>query len=201
MRYGFSVRLYGWFYHTACKHEIKRMHIENKADIEKIKNEYVSIIHRAKDIGHSRLLNAYCMGAYFIAMNRANTLSPEENYEILKNGLYANRLFHIAMGNADSYLSPRKMKKRKIWEAQSHLRRYENDWIVDVLEKTDEFELGYNYFQCGVCKLCADENCPELAKHICQLDFVLADMMGMTLKRTQAIADGAEYCDFRYNKN
>ena len=53
MRYGFSVRLYGWFYHTACKHEIKRMHIENKADIEKINNEYVSIIHRAKDIGHS----------------------------------------------------------------------------------------------------------------------------------------------------
>ena len=104
------------------------------------------------------------------------------------------------MGDADSYLSTRKMKKRKIWEAQSHLRRYENDWIVDVLEKTDEFELGYNYFQCGVCKLCADENCPELAKHICQLDFVLADMMGMTLKRTQTIADGAEYCDFRYNK-
>ena len=64
----------------------------------------------------------------------------------------------------------------------------------------DEFELGYNYYQCGVCKLCADENCPELAKYLCQLDFVMADMMGITLKRTQTIAEGAQYCDFRYSK-
>ena len=104
------------------------------------------------------------------------------------------------MGNVNSYLNPQKMKKRKEWEKQSHLRKYENDWIVDVLGKTEEFELGYNYYQCGICKLCEDENCFELAKYLCQLDFVMADMMGMELIRTQTIAEGAQYCDFRYSK-
>ena len=200
MLYGLSERLYGWFYHNSCKREIERMYSSKNVNTKKIKKEYISIIQRAKDIGHSRLLSAYCMAAYFIALNNANIFTPEENYEILKDGLYANKLFHIAMGNANSYLNPRKMQKRKKWEVQSHLRRYENDWVVDILEKTDEFELGYNYYQCGVCKLCADENCPELAKYLCQLDFVMADMMGITLKRTQTIAEGAQYCDFRYSK-
>lgn len=200
MTYGIIERLYGWFYHGSYKFETKRTYNEKKVNTEKIKKEYISVIHRAKDIGHSRLLSAYCMAAYFIALNNATTFTPEENYEILKNGLYANKLFHIAMGNVNSYLNPQKMKKRKEWEKQSHLRKYENDWIVDVLGKTEEFELGYNYYQCGICKLCEDENCFELAKYLCQLDFVMADMMGMELIRTQTIAEGAQYCDFRYSK-
>lgn len=32
------------------------------------------------------------------------------------------------------------------------------------------------------------------------MDFVLADLMGMKLERTQTIAEGAAYCDFRYSK-
>lgn len=200
MTYGIVERLYGWFYHSSCKREIKRTFKGKKISTKKIKKEYTSIIHRAKNIGHSRLLSAYCMAAYFIALNNTTTFTPEENYEILKNGLYANKLFHIAMDNANSYLNPRKMKKRKEWETQSHLKKYENNWIVDVLGKTEEFELGYNYYQCGVCKLCEDENCFELAKYLCQLDFVIADMMGIELKRTQTIAEGAQYCDFRYSK-
>lgn len=175
--------------------------LQRKKDkYEKDKKEYISIIHHAKDIGHSRLLSAYCMAAYFIALNNTTAFTPEESYKILKNGLYANKLFHIAMGNANSYLNPRKMKRRKKWETQTHLKKYENDWIVDVLGKTEKFELGYNYHQCGVCKLCEDENCFELAKYLCQLDFVMADMMGIELKRTQTIAEGAQYCDFRYSQ-
>lgn len=199
MNYGFGTKLYGWFYHNSCKREIKKVIPDKNINLSHIKKEYIAIIRRAKDIGHSRLLSAYCMAAYFIALNRVTGLPPEENYELFKNGLYANRLFHMALGNAKSYLSPKKMAGRKQWEKESHLKKYENDWIVDVLEQTEQFDLGYNYYQCGICKLCTDENCFELAKYLCQLDFVLADMMGMKLERTQTIAEGGDYCDFRYS--
>lgn len=121
MKYGVSERIYGWFYHNSCKYEIKRNCKEQKINTKKIKKEYISIIRRAKDIGHSRLLSAYCMAAYFIALNNITTFTPEENYF-------------------------------------------------------------------------------DLAKYLCQLDFVMADMMGIELKRTQTIAEGAQYCDFRYSK-
>ena len=77
---------------------------------------------------------------------------------------------------------------------------YENDWVVDILPGNGEYDLGYDYHECGACKLCKDEGCPELAAYICRMDFVLADMMNMKLVRTGTIAEGAPYCDFRYSR-
>ena len=114
--------------------------------------------------------------------------------------MYSNVLFHKALGNADTYLDPKKLPGRIMWSEESHRCQYENDWIVDVLPGNDEYDLGYNYLKCGVCMLCQDEGCPELAAYLCELDFVLVDMIEMELKRTMTIAEGREYCDFRYKK-
>ena len=60
------------------------------------------------------------MGSYFIAMNRSTGKSAEENYEMFRDGLYASKLFHKVMGEANSYLDPKKngrkitMVKRKL---------------------------------------------------------------------------------------
>ena len=83
--------------------QAKRQHLQ--IDSKAIKQEYRAILTRAKDIGKSRLMSSYCMGAYFIALNRNTTLSPEECYALYKDGLSANQLFHKVMGNADSYLN------------------------------------------------------------------------------------------------
>ena len=141
------------------------------------------------------------MAAYFIAMNRCTGLSPEENFELFKDGLYNSTLIRRAMGDADTYLDPGKLPGRRRWAEKSHKRKYENDWVVDILEGTDQYELGYDYHECGICRLCQDEGCFELAKYLCRLDFVLADIIGMDLFRTQTIAEGADFCDFRYKKD
>lgn len=198
MDYNVNAKLYGWFYHSAFKKSYGK-NINNDT-LKNIKAEYKQIMLRAKDIGNSRLLSAYCMAGYFIALNRNTGLSPAENYELFKNGLYASKIFHLALGNADSYLSLKKLPGRKEWSRLSHKRQYENDWVVDILEGNGHYDLGYDYHQCGVCKLCQDEGCFALAKYLCQLDFVMADIMGMKLERTQTIAEGATYCDFRYSR-
>lgn len=199
MIYDMNCRIYGMFYHGVCKKELKKKGYDKKA-IRNIKSEYKKIVLRTKDIGKNRMMSAYMMGAYFIALNRGTGLSAQENYEIFKDGLYASKLFHKVMGNAETYLDEKKLPGRKQWSEESYRRKYENDWVVDILEGNEEYDLGYDYHECGVCKLCRDEGCPELAKYLCQLDFVLADMMDMKLVRTKTIAEGGDFCDFRYSR-
>lgn len=199
MKSTFGVKLYYHFYHSVVKAEIKRGGFS--ADIPaKIHSEHEKIINRAKNIGNSRLLSSYIMTSYFIAMNRATGLTAEENYEIFRDGLCASKLFRKIIGNADSYLDRKKMPGRLKWSRDSHLRKYENDWVVDILPGNGDYDLGYDYSECGACKLCSDEGCPELTPYICRMDFVLADIMNMKLERTGTIADGASRCDFRYSR-
>lgn len=193
-----NTKLYGWFYGSSCKKQLRQRF--SVFTHKNVNLEYRSIIRGAKDIGKSRLMSAYCMGAYFIALNRVTKLTPEENYELFRDGLYANLIFRKAMGTADTYLDRKKLPDRLKWSEESHKRKYENDWVVNVLDKTESFELGYDYLECGICKLCRDEGCPELAKYLCQLDFVLADIMGMKLERTMTLAEGDPKCDFRYSR-
>lgn len=199
MKNTFGVKLIYQFYHSSVKAELKRREF-SKDVTKKIANEHKRIVERAKDIGNSKLLSSYIMGSYFIALNRSTGRSAEENYEIFRDGLCASKLFHKVMGDVDSYLDPKRMPGRLQWSEDSHKRKYENDWVVDILPGNDEYDLGYDYHECGICKLCQDEGCPELAAYLCRMDYVLADIMHMELVRTGTLAEGASYCDFRYSR-
>ena len=178
MNYSFNVRILSHFYHSAVKAELERRNFP-KDMAKKIFAEHKAIVTR---------------------MNRSTGKTAEENYEIFKNGLCASKLFHKAVGNVDSYLDEKKMPGRLAWSEESHKRKYENDWVVDILPANSEYDLGYDYYECGICKLCKDEGCPELAQYLCRMDYVLADIMDMKLTRTKTIAEGADMCDFRYSR-
>lgn len=162
-------------------------------------SEYRKIMTNAKDIGRKNpLLSAYALGAWFIAMNRTNHLTPEENCTILIEGLRSSQIFRLVMGNADHYLSPKRISRQKKWAESTHQRVYENNWVVNLLLPTKQYDLGYDYLECGICKLCHDEGCPELAKYLCKLDFFFAEVMELQLKRTTTLAEGGSKCDFRF---
>lgn len=199
MKNSVSALMFRQFYHSAVRAELKKCSFP-RSMADEIINEYDKVAARAKDIGKSRLISGYTMGIYFIAMNRSTGKSPEENFEIFRDALCASKLFRKAVGNAESYLDDRKMQGRLKWSEESHKRIYENDWVLDILPGNGEYDLGYDYHECGVCKLYRDEGCPELAHYMCLMDFVLADIMGMKLVRTGTIADGADICDFRYSR-
>lgn len=163
--------------------------------------EYHRILSRAGDIGkRNPLLSAYALGAWFLAMSRNSQRTPEENCTILQDSLRDSRMFRLVMGDADHYLAPKRIKKQEQWSKNTHLRQYENDWVVDVLPRTETYDLGYNYLECGVCKLCRDEGCPELAQYLCRLDFLFAEIMGLHLDRTTTLAQGGPMCDFRFRR-
>ena len=168
-----------------------------------IRQEYRAVMQRASDIGSSnKLLSSYLLAAYFIGMNRSTRLPAEENIRILESGMRKSRALKLFMGDSKSYFSPKAMKSRKDWSAlthaESHRKQYPNDWVVDFLPGEGKYAFGFDYRECGVCKLCRDEGCPELAKYLCRLDYMLVEIMGLHLDRTQVLAEGKEKCDFRF---
>ena len=78
MKQNMNTKMFGWFYNSSMKKGIKICG-RPKANTRAVKREYVKIIKNAKSIGKSRLMSAYCMAAYFIAINRMTAESPETN--------------------------------------------------------------------------------------------------------------------------
>ena len=196
MKYDMTFKMFGTILNGIMKKQLK-----DKTALQKLKKEYKAIVLRADDIGSkNNLIGSYVLAAYFIALNRSDDLTPEQNCDIMENGLRNSKLFKMFMGSADDYFSEKKMEFRRQWSKETYKRKYKNDWVVDFLEKTDDYEFGFDYRECGVCKLCRDEGCPELAKYLCRLDFMIVDIMGIHLKRTMTLAEGGEKCDFRFSR-
>lgn len=199
MKYGLMGKIYGYAFYQMCKNDLSKS--VSQKDIKEIRREYKAIHRRAKDIGSdNKLYMSYTMCMFYIAMNRQTNLTAEVTYQILHDGIKNSGLIQKFLGTADAYLDQKKMAGRLKWSEKTHQKQYENDWVVDILPGCDEYDLGYDYTECGVCKLCRDEGCLELAAYNCRIDFLLAEMIGMELKRTTNMAEGGSVCDFRYRK-
>lgn len=184
---------------------ITKKQVKDRTAAGKIGKTYREILERAGQMDPaSPLVGAYGLAAWFISMNRHDGLSPEENCRILEEGLKNSRLYKAFMGSADDYFSEKKMEFRRDWAAKTQSpefqKRFPNDWEVELLEKGPDYDFGFDYLQCGICKLCREEGCPELAEYLCRLDYMTSDLMGVGLRRTETLAEGSPKCDFRFYK-
>ncbi len=72
------------------------------------------------------------------------------------------------------------------------------DFEIEYLSGNGEdFDLGVNYLQCGNHRFAMEHGGEAFAPYICMSDIALSDAMGWGLTRTQTLADGCDYCDFR----
>ena len=85
--------------------------------------------------------------------------------------------------------------------ARSHERTYAGDFVYDYVEPgpDDDFDFGINYRACGFCQFAARHGDADILQHICGLDFAAYDLRGIRLERTQTLAGGAAYCNFRFS--
>ena len=85
---------------------------------------------------------------------------------------------------------------------EAHQAAFPGDFVYEFVEPgpDDHFEFGINYKACGFCKFAACHGDEEILPSICGLDFDAYATRGIRLERTQTLADGAEYCDFRFSR-
>lgn len=93
-----------------------------------------------------------------------------------------------------------KNKLRKQAE-KSQKREYPDDWVFNYVEdEGKEFDFGLDYTECGIGKFFHKQKADKYTHFLCKVDFSLSKRYGTGLLRTKTIAEGHEYCDFRFKK-
>lgn len=82
---------------------------------------------------------------------------------------------------------------------RSQKRIYKDDWFVETVlpDKEENFKIGYNVYQCPIIQYLKFKNLTSFAPYFCKNDYPMFKAMGISLERSQTLADGAKYCDFR----
>ena len=93
------------------------------------------------------------------------------------------------------------IKKIMARREHSHQKGHFGDFEIEYLAgNNDNFDIGVNYHQCGNYNFAIKQGCADFAPYICMSDIALSDALGWGLTRTQTLADGCKYCDFRFKK-
>lgn len=72
--------------------------------------------------------------------------------------------------------------------------------VITDKKETLGFGYGFDILECGICKLFAKHNYKKYAPILCEVDYITSGLAGLRLIRTGTIANGAEKCDFRFEK-
>ncbi len=96
-------------------------------------------------------------------------------------------------------LSLEAIQTKREQDRESQERRYPGDWVWEFIEWTgQEFDYGYDFFECGTQKLYHAQGADAFLPYYCFLDFVTTRTSGQTLVRAMILANGDEKCDFRF---
>lgn len=64
----------------------------------------------------------------------------------------------------------------------------------------ETFDWGVDYLACGNHEFMRTQGAEEFAPYVCMSDIALGEALGWGLTRTQTLADGCEFCDFRFTR-
>jgi hypothetical protein len=95
----------------------------------------------------------------------------------------------------------RRKARMRMAAARSQYRYYPEDWVFKFEEGDGKsFIYGITMTECGLEKFWRAQGLEEFTPYLCLTDWVLWRTIGIVAIRTQTIANGGEYCDFRYVK-
>ena len=99
---------------------------------------------------------------------------------------YANRTLHLLF--------------RRWWFRSANRVDELDGWRFEMAPPEKGLFYGVNVTRCGIVNYLVNQGVPELAPIMCRGDFHITKYLpaGIEFKRTQVIAEGGEYCDFRY---
>ena len=80
--------------------------------------------------------------------------------------------------------------------------KYPGDWVSEYVEGDGKiFDFGIDFTECAVCKFLEPHDALRYVPIFCLGDYATYRAFGIGFKRTQTIANGASWCDFRFKKD
>ncbi len=89
---------------------------------------------------------------------------------------------------------------RRFWFARTNKANDTVGQKFEYIKPMGNLFYGVNVVRCSHVNFLKKMNAPELALFMCKADFYIQKYLpkGIIFKRSQVIAEGAPYCDFRY---
>lgn len=162
---------------------------------------YKDIVKRTPSVGPMKenmfVITMYA-GAYLIAIYKEG--KDFINEEILK-GLIKEVSYSPLMRKAKEGKSAFTQKvienrtRQSKW-SRDHIEEYPMNWYYyfENVEGKEEYYITHK--QCGICKLTKQENCEEITKYLCAMDYYTFELQGAVLDRTKTLGYGDEECNF-----
>lgn len=173
------------------------------------RQEYEKLIPQVPFIpgARARALNSFLrITAQEVAVYKAmagNGKTPDEAWELCHLGL-KERLKNFSKIKRwllkhlmHSRFLMRRVKKRVARQQQLKFGDFE---IRYVLGDGTDYDWGVDYLSCGNYNIAKAHGAEEFAPYICMSDIALSDALDWGLIRTQTLADGCTFCDFRFKK-
>lgn len=163
--------------------------------------EYKAIVARTPSVGSMRenmfVITMYA-GALVIALYKTEPelLTPEVLDDLVRDVSYSFAMRKSKEGK--SAFTEAEIKNRtaqSVW-SREHIGEYPMNWyyFFEAVPGKDEYFITHK--QCGIVKLCKQEGCLPIARHLCTMDYYTFGMQGAVLDRTKTLAYGDDECNF-----
>jgi len=163
--------------------------------------EYRAIVSRTPSVG-SLKDNMFVMVMYAGALLIAFYKEAKEymSEDILKglvhDASYAPIMVKAKRGKSAFTAGEIAARTRQSKWSRDHIGEYPMNWYYyfETVPGKDEYYITHK--QCGICKLTKQENCEEITKYLCAMDYYTLEMQGAVLDRTKTLGYGDDECNF-----
>jgi len=191
----FVVERYGEEFAHTLHTETMQQYDELMADVPHIKGA------RARALNSFLLITAQELAVYRAMKKHGKTIGETweicheairrrmEEFPALKRWLL-RKLMHCGL----------LMKRIKVLVRKGRQLKFGDFEVKYLVGDGSEFDWGVDYVACGNYNFLKAHGGEEFAPYVCMSDIALSDALGWGLIRTHTIADGYDFCDFRFKK-
>ena len=168
---------------------------------KRVLKEYRAIVERTPGIGSMMdnmfVMTMYC-GAFAIALYKeAEGRMEEETLKGLIRALaYCPLMVKAKQGKSAFTEKEIAARTRQSKWSRDHIEEYPMNWFYYFENVPGKEEYYITHKQCGICKMARQENCFEIMKHLCMMDYYTFEMQGAVLDRAKTLGYGDDECNF-----
>jgi len=175
--------------------------IEIAAYKKQVSKEYKTIVKRTPSVGklkNNMFVVTMYAGAFVIALYKeaGGKLNEDKLKGLVKAAAYCPMMVKSKKGKNPftDKIAENRAKQAK-W-SQDHIDEYPMNWLYYFENVPGKEEYYITHKQCGICKLTKQENCEEITKYLCMMDYYTFEMQGAVLDRTKTLGYGDDECNF-----
>ncbi len=168
---------------------------------KRVLKEYKAIIARTPGIGSMKdnmfVMTMYA-GAFLIALYKEadGRLDEEKLKGLVRAAAYCPLMVKAKQGKSAFTEKEIETRTRQSKWSRDHINEYPMNWFYYFENVPGKNEYYITHKQCGICKLTEQENCRDITKHLCMMDYYTFEMQGAVLDRTKTLGYGDDECNF-----